>query len=172
MSREKYVPICLLADRFAWRASATNHKKKNSVTVPGQIVLIGLKGAKYCMVTWLNFCPIAQCQAQWVATHIVAVTAAFCAVSSLVSIKEVLFSNPFHGYFISTPLHCVMCVVMLTWTFAFQLGLTTPLSIKFKACEESELALTSQWGWGKHTLSWMPAAQMSISVTLKYIFWL
>lgn len=52
--KEEICLLNLLTDRFAWRASATNHKKKNSETDPGQRVLIGLKGAKYCMVTLLS----------------------------------------------------------------------------------------------------------------------
>lgn len=39
---------------------------------------------------------------------------------------------------------------MPTWNFASQLCFTTLMSNKFKACKDSELALTSWWSWGKH----------------------
>lgn len=148
MCQFTYWKICL-------EGMSNQAHRENRETVPGQIVLIGLKGAKYCMVTSLNFCVIVQCRAdsQWVSTS--HCNRHSCCQGSLfpgehVKLKAGLLWNIFHGYLIPTPLDYVTRIKMQTWNFASQLCLTTLMSNKFKACKESELALTSQWSWGKH----------------------
>ena len=81
MSRKKYVPICLLIDLLGGHQQPTTKRKTER-----QIVLIGMKGTEYCMVTRLNFFVISHWGKQAhgkLATNIVTVTAAVRAVLSL-----------------------------------------------------------------------------------------
>lgn len=139
---------------------AATHTKENRETVPGQIVLIGFKGAKYCMATWLDFCAVAQ-QGRPTHRELAAHTVTVTVVLYLMCILHFIDISSLHPY-----------VTSHTWV-----GRLEPFSSLL--CSTTPISVESLWGgWhGCHipveprqASSKLPRAQMSISITIEDLF--